>query len=374
MTTPIVKPALTKQLNGKSVRRRKQNAEAVRVNEAIVSGGRNDLLPDCKIEFLSVGDLKPAKRRTRKLTNDQLERVIQSIKRNGFVGAILIRDGRIVDGHVRLEAAKQLGLSKIPCITIEHLTEDETRVLALSMSRIAETGEWDLGELKLEMGELIELNFDLSATGFSAQEQDIILLDPAAAEAEEEEVPVPPAEPVARLGDTFLLDKHRIHCGDATKAESYSHALDGQVATACLTDPPYNVKIENNVSGLGKHKHGEFVMASGEMTDSEFKKFLEEFLGHCSTALIDRGALFAFIDWRSSHVLINAGLAVGLKLINLAVWDKGAGGMGAFYRSAHELIPIFCKGSSPAINNIQLGRHGRDRCNIFRYTSAPGAA
>lgn len=112
MTTPFLKPALTKQLNGKSVRRRTQNAEAVRVNEAIVSGGRNDLLPECKVKLVSVNDLKPAKRRTRKLTNEQLERVIQSIRRNGFVGAILIREGRIVDGHVRLEAAKSSALRR----------------------------------------------------------------------------------------------------------------------------------------------------------------------------------------------------------------------------------------------------------------------
>lgn len=226
------------------------------------------------------------------------------------------------------------------------------------------------------MDELIELDFDLSATGFSSQERDIILLDPAAAEAEEEEVPVPPAEPVSRLGDTFLLNKHRVHCGDATKAEGYSHVLGDQLATACLTDPPYNVKIKNNVSGLGKHKHGEFVMASGEMTTPEFHMFLKVFLELCVTALIDRGTIFSFMDWRSVHLLINAGLAVGLELINLAVWDKGAGAMGGFYRSTHELIPIFCKGSSPAINNIQLGRHGRDRCNIFRYPGAnkPGTS
>jgi DNA modification methylase len=159
-------------------------------------------------------------------------------------------------------------------------------------------------------------------------------------------------------------------CGDALKVESYAQVLDGGLASVVFTDPPFNVKIKGNVSGLGKIKHDEFAMASGEMDDAEFGSFLETFLAHSRNHCIPNAVLFAFMDWRHFSDLDWAGRSAGLKLINMAVWNKGAGGMGLFYRSAHELVAVFCNGAVPAINNVTLGVNGRDRTNVWNYAGA----
>lgn len=362
----------------KTAARRRENEDRRRLQEAITQDGfRNDLLPRCTITFRRVNDLKPATRRIRKPTTAQVERVARSIRCHGFIGAIIVRKGRIVDGHIRHAAAEQLRLPKIPCIDVDHLTEDETRVLAIGLNRIAELGENDLDVLKIEMEELLALDHDLTVTGFTAQEIDIITLDePEPIGAGEEEAPEPPAEPISRLGDVFVMGKHRVACADALKTESYVQLLGMNVAAALITDPPYNVKIPNNVSGLGKHKHKDFVMASGEMSPEQFHAFLKTFLERGVERLIEGGAVMSFMDWRSIHLLMAAATELGLTQVNLAVWDKGVGAMGSYLRSTHELVGIFAKGETLAINNVQLGRHGRDRQNVWRYPGAnrPGSS
>jgi DNA modification methylase len=380
MITIVTKSAtaLKKHKLSKTAQRRRENDDRRALHEALTADGfRNDLLPRCKIDVRRVSQLKPAKKQIRKITTAHVGRVARSIRSHGFIGAIIVRKDRVVDGHTRLAAAQQVGLTQIPCIDVDHLDEDEARVLAIGLNRIAELGEADFDVLKIEMEELLALDFDLTVTGFSAQEIDIITLDdPGPVGGDEEEIPEPPEEPVSRLGDVFILGDHRAACADALDAESYELILGTRVATALISDPPYNVKIENNVSGLGKHKHGEFIMGSGEMSNDEFYEFLKTFLDRGAERLIDGGALMSFIDWRSVHTLINAALAVGLKQVNLAVWDKGSGAMGAYLRSTHELIPIFCRGDKLSINNVQLGKHGRDRQNIWRYPGAnrPGSS
>ena len=208
------------------------------------------------------------------------------------------------------------------------------------------------------------------------QELDIILLDDVAPPAEEQ-LDEPAGPPVSMAGDLWVLgERHRILCGNALEAQSYELVLDGKLATAILTDPPYNVKIAGNVSGLGKKKHGEFKMASGEMSDIEFSDFLLTAHKHCADHLVPGGIAFTFMDWRSIEALIAAGRAAGLILVNLAVWNKGSGAMGGFLRSAHELVAIFCKGDKPVINNVALGSHGRDRTNVWSYPGAnqPGSS
>lgn len=362
----------------KTARRRRENEDRRALREALTRDGlRNDLLPRCEISFRPVLELKPAESHVRKITTAQVERVVRSILSHGFIGAIIVRKDRVVDGHVRLAAAKQLGIAQVPCIDVDHLSKEEARVLAITLNRVAELGEYNFDLLRIEMQELLKLNLDLTVTGFSAQEIDIITLgEPEPVGGDEEEIPEPPKEPVSRVGDVFMLGRHRIACADALNAESYELLLGTKLATALITDPPYNVKIRNNVSGLGKHKHDEFVMASGEMSLEQYYMFLRAILERGVERLIDGGALMSFIDWRSVHTLINAALEVGLRHTNLAVWDKGSGAMGAFLRSAHELVPIFCKGDKLAINNVQLGRHGRDRSNIWRYPGAnrPGSS
>lgn len=330
---------------------------------------RNDLVPELKVILVAVEALVPSSRRTRITTPAQLKRLTRSIADFGFVQPILINGSEIVDGHVRAEAATVLGLKHVPAIDCSHLDEVEVRELRVAVNRIAELGEWDLDALKLEFEQLLELGVDLDATGFSAEDRDIILLDPEP-EGGTEEVIEPPEHPVSRPGDLWALDQHRVICGDTREKATFETLMNGEMAHGVSTDHPYNVTIKGNVSGLGKTVHDEFAMASGELDEKEWQSFLDVTVANMAAFLVSGAVLFLFMDWRSIHRLYAAGFAAGLKLINLAVWYKQAGGMGALYRSSHELVAVFCKGNKPHTNNVELGRHGRDRQNVW---CAPGA-
>ncbi len=332
---------------------------------------RNDLLPDLEVRPVLLSELRPSSHRTRRTNGDHIERLMSSISDLGFTVPIIIARLEIVDGHTRVEAAKRLGLDRVPAIEVSHLSDEDTRKLRLAANRLGELGEWDIDLLRIEFQELIDLDVDLASTGFTLQEQDIILLDPVEGEeCDEDEPGDPPEDPVTQLGDIWDLGHHRVICASSLEPETYEALLAGEPAHAVLMDPPYNVKIKGNVSGLGKKVHDEFVMASGEMSDEEFQAFLDQVMVLLTQHLVAGSVLFVFIDWRSVHRLYQAGFAAELDLLNLIVWYKQSGSMGSLYRSAHELIAVFCRGDSPRTNNTQLGRHGRDRQNVW---VAPGA-
>ena len=197
----------------------------------------------------------------------------------------------------------------------------------------------------------------------------MILQEAAAAEREEEEEPVAissgPA--VTKPGDIWLLGDHRLICGDALEESTYSALMAGQKADVIFADPPYNVRIDGHVCGKGAIQHREFAMASGEMSEAEFSDFL-----HQAFALLERnsrnGSLhFVCMDWRHAAQVLQAGKKTYATLVNLCVWMKDNAGMGSFYRSQHELIFVFRKGKELHRNNVQLGRFGRNRTNIWRY-------
>jgi DNA modification methylase len=139
-----------------------------------------------------------------------------------------------------------------------------------------------------------------------------------------------------------------------------------EFASLVATDPPYNLPARS-YSGKGKNKHGDFAMAAGEMSREAFTAFLEQAFRAIMPSLEQGALVYAFMDWKHVRELIAAGDATTLELLNICVWDKGKGGMGAFYRSAHELICVFKHGEGSHKNRVQLGRHGRDRTNIWRY-------
>lgn len=373
MTKKVLKEGAFKaQKLGKTGQRRRALEAQRRRADTCAGLRRNDLLPQLEVRQVDVAALKASPHRSRRTSAEQLDRLIASIADLGFSIPILIAANEIVDGHVRVEAARHLGLESVPAIEVAHLSRTEIRKLALALNRTAELGEWDTDQLRIEFAELIDLDVDLSSTGFSLQEQDIILLDPDAEECEDdkEEIDEPPEDPVTRLGDVWLLDEHRVICGNALEEVTYKALLSGESVHCVLTDAPYNVPIKGNVSGLGKKVHNEFAMASGEMNDEEWQAFLDTVLALLAANIASGAVLFLFMDWRSIHRLYQAGFGAKLRLLNLVVWYKQAGAMGALYRSAHELIAVFCKGDKPRINNVELGKHGRDRTNVW---CAPGA-
>lgn len=359
------------KLEKTKARRQKLDAQR-RLAERASGNRRNDLLPSLAIRQVPIGSLRDAPRKVRKRDPDQVERLVGAIARFGFTVPILVSGDEVLDGHARVEAARALDLESVPAIDCVHLDPAEARTLRLAVNRLAEKGSWDIDQLRIEMVELIELEVDLDSTGFSLEEQDIILLDPLDedAGAEEAEEPEPPENPVSRRGDVWILDEHRVVCGNSLDPETYGVLLQGAKAQAVLTDPPYNVKIKGNVSGLGKKVHEEFVMASGELDELQWQQFLDSMMVRLRASIDEGAVVFVFMDWRSIGRLVTAAEAAGLKTINMVVWYKQSGGMGGLYRSAHELIGVFCNGERPATNNVALGKHGRDRTNVW---SVPGA-
>jgi len=146
--------------------------------------------------------------------------------------------------------------------------------------------------------------------------------------------------PVSRVGDLWTLGRHRVLCGDATDRASYAELLDSEEAAVVFTDPPYNLEIDGNVTGLGAVRHREFPMAAGEMDASEFTAFLETALRCCARHSVAGALLYACMDWRHIGELQAAARSSGLESVNLCVWVKPNGGMGGFYRSQHELGPV----------------------------------
>ncbi len=356
----------------KTKARREAIAQGRQKIEGRGPSGRNDLLPELELRHYRINELTRPKNRTRKDDADQIARLMRAITDHGFSNPILVREGQVYDGWSRVLAAKELGLEQIPAIEISHLSDGQARALALASNRIGELGSWDLDQLRVEFVELIELEIDLDSTAFTVEEQDIILLDPVDGEGDDpaDEIDDLSQIPVTKLGDIWQLGEHRVICGNALEKETYEALLQGEKVHAVVQDPPYNVKISGNVSGLGKKTHAEFAMASGEMSDDEFENFLATALTLITAFLVKGAVVFSFMDWRGIGRLYAAGEKAGLKLINLAVWYKQSGAMGSLYRSAHELVAVFCKGKTPRRNNVKLGKSGRNRCNVWE---APGA-
>jgi DNA modification methylase len=362
--------SLKEQIQERNRRRLKGNEGGVKADGQAIFA-RNDPAPRLRSERWPVERLKDADRRLHRTSSAQLERVTRSVSQLGFLKPVLITaDGKIVDGHILVEAARRMGLPDIECSIIDHLSKDELRMARIALNRIAETGEWDLAELSLELEELATSELDLSLSGFDPGELDLIL-NPSSSLADlDTAVSAKPANPVSRPNDLWSMDDHRLLCGNSLDAKSYERVLAGQKIECVFSDPPYNIKIDGVVSGLGKTKHQDFAMGVGEMSDDEFRTFLGEYLKRCRDYATPGAVVFACMDWRQVDLLMLAGRDAGLHRINKAIWHKGSGGMGSLYRSAYEEIVVFCTQSSSATNNVLLGKTGRNRTNVWSY---PGA-
>ena len=365
-----IERSLKENLKGKS-RRRREDLTRLAAPAAAPRALRNDILPHLEIVYVPLGELRSPARNVRKIDPAHVREVAATISALGFCVPILIgKNNLVIDGEVRLEAAKLLGLDRAPCVRIDHLSEDEQRVLRLAVNRLGEKGQWDLEELKIEFEELILADAPIEISGFSLDEIDQIVIGDELEAAEQGPLePDSGAVAVARLGDLFELGPHRVICGDATDPTALARLTDGDPpARLVLSDVPFNVPITGHVSS-GDHR--EFAMASGEMTDAEFLIFNAAWIKAASDHLCDGGVFGTFIDWRGLPIVHAAAVRLSLIPLNLIVWAKTNGGMGSLYRSQHELLPLFKMGDAPHVNNIELGKRGRWRSNVWTY---PGAS
>jgi DNA modification methylase len=320
--------------------------------------------------------LRPFENAVRNHSDKSIARLAEVIAEVGFTMPVLIdRDGTIIAGHGRVEAAKLLRMPAVSTICADHLTPAQARAYRIADNRIAELSEWNRDALRIEFAELMELSlegeldFDLTITGFEMPEIDLIVGGEGDEVSEPESVEEPDrSKPAAtRPGDLWVLGPHRMLCGNALEEVSHKKVLLNETARMVFTDPPYNVAINGHVRSGNGGTHREFAMASGEMSEDEFCAFLMSCLALLMSSLPKGGIAMICMDWRHIEPLIAVGKAAGLELINLCVWNKTNGGMGSLYRSKHELVCIFRKPGAPHINNVELGKHGRNRNNVWDY-------
>jgi DNA modification methylase len=295
---------------------------------------------------------------------------MRSIERVWTNPILIDESGTILAGHGRLEAAKRLGRSEVPTLTIAGLSQAEKRAMVIADNRLPEQAVWDFALLQEHFKELIKLDFDVELSGFSTGEVDLLLdgkSAPAANDPGDDLSGLKPQGPaVSQLGDVWQLGRHRLVCGDALQSISYERLLGGEVAKMLIADAPYNLRI-GHAMGRGKVRHREFKMASGEMSEAAFTGFLESFIRQAINHSENGSIHYLFIDWRHLPELLAAARPLYTDWKNLLVWNKTNAGQGSFYRSKHELIAVFKNGIAPHINNFGLGAQGRHRANVLDY-------
>jgi len=324
--------------------------------------------------ILPIETLSPFDRNTRTHSKAQVKQIAESIKQFGFTNPVLVdQHNKILAGHGRVAAAELLGLKEVPTLRIDHLTEAEKRSYVIADNRLAEKAGWDKEILAMELRALIDLDVDVTVTGFDIPEVDLIIgeFSPDNRDDDVETENALPKKPaVTCLGDLFLLDRHRLLCGDSLLSESFEALMQGEKASIIFEDPPFNVRVSGFVAGRGKAKHREFAMASGEMSESEFADFLNRSFAVTAQNMEPGAVAYVCMDWRHVAETIMAGKGALGDLLNLCVWAKSNAGMGSFYRSQHELVLVFRNSGAPHRNNVELGKHGRNRSNVWNYRGA----
>lgn len=334
--------------------------------------------PRLEIEYVSSDLLLAAPNNSRTHSKKQIKLIADSIRRFGMITPIAVGDdNQIIYGHARTEAARLAGLETVPVVRLGHLSPDERRAYLLADNRLALEAGWNRELLAIELQELQALDFDLPALGFNLPEIDSLYEDLEASRAEgtdplDDAIPTRTEHIVTQSGDMWLLGNHRLIHGDARNNLLYDHLLNGELIDVVFADPPYNVRIENNLSGLGRVRHGDFAMASGEMSPDEFTEFLTDGFRPAAERMRDGGIAFLCMDWRHMGELQRAGLAVFDELKNVCIWNKRNAGMGAFYRSKYEMVFVFKKGDAPHVNTFGLGGEGRHRSNVWDYAGVSG--
>ena len=331
-----------------------------------------------KIVSLAIDLIKDRPGNARIHSRKQIARLATAIRTYGFVVPVLVdKDHVLIAGHARLQSARLEGLSHVPAIFISHLSAEHIRALTLADNRMSALGSFDKDLLAKEIASLVELlpMPELSATGYELEEIEI-LRDLAGSRVKPKKILQFPAvdrslPAVTRIGDCWKIGDHKLICSDALEDQTFVKVLGREKADLVITDPPWNRKVNGDLFAGGSILHEEFVQASGELSRSQFQRFL---LAMCKNlaAYSRSGSLhYIFMDWRSIGDLLSAGEAHYDGLLNIIVWMKSnGGGMGSLYRSQHEMVALFKSGKRSHKNNVELGANGRNRTNVWQY---PGA-
>lgn len=321
------------------------------------------------VTYRATSLLRTNKRNARTHSRKQIAQIAASISQFGFTNPLLVdEEGVLIAGHGRLRAAQNIGLEEVPAIELKGLSDAEKRALVLADNKIALNAGWDVDVLKIEIEHLqaLKTDFSLDVTGFSVGEIDVIL-GSTKPDPDDEIVPAASAIPYVQPGDIYRLARHAIGCGDCRDQAFIRSLTGGTLVDAAFLDPPYNVPIKGHAMRTTSHR--EFAMASGELSDAEFNAFLRDSLSACASATRDGGVHFICMDWRHMDSLSAVARPIYGSPLNLCVWNKSNAGMGSLYRSKHELVFVYKVGSAPHFNAVELGKHGRNRTNVWDYQS-----
>jgi len=275
-----------------------------------------------EIKSVPVSEITPRGTNPRTHSPDQIEQIAASIQEFSFTNPVLVdSDGVLIAGHGRLEAAKSIGMTHIPAITLDHLTPAQAKALVLADNQLALNAGWDEDLLSKELAELKDEDFNLEVIGFDEDELDRLLTVEMDDEptGDPNEVPEPPTDPFCKSGDIVILGDHRLMCGDSTNQEDVALLMRDEKAVLCHADPPY---------GMGKGKDG---VENDNLYREKLDKFQMDWWGAFRPFLADNASAYIWGNavglWRLWY---QGGLAGSERLIfrNHIAWDKGGGGFG----------------------------------------------
>jgi DNA modification methylase len=278
-----------------------------------------------QVEQRKIEALIPYVNNSRTHSDEQVAQIAASVREFGWTNPILV-DGQngIIAGHGRLAAARKLGLTEVPVIVLDHLSEAQKKALVIADNKLASNAGWDDEMLRLELGDLQEMGFDATIAGFTTEELDALLNITEVTDGltDEDDVPEAPDEPTTLLGDVWILGKHRLMCGDSTSIDAVEKLMNGQKVDILFTDPPYNVAFNGR---SGKHD----VIKNDNLEEGEFDQFIGEVLQTIKT--INAPAFYIWCNWK-----FYATLQRELEYKACIVWAKNVFGMGTNYRHQHE--------------------------------------
>lgn len=324
------------------------------------------------IEYRALSALTPYTNNARKHPRSQIKLIARSLETYGWTNPILVGpDGGVLCGHGRLEAAKLLGMTEVPVISLAHLSEADRKAYIIADNAIAEKSGWAKATLAAEVKGLFEIGYELELTGLDNLTIDTMLSfdDNDGTNSDDVELPTDEIRPVSRLGDLWKIADQLVYVGDARSEATYAAILGDERAQLTLTDPPYGC-AGSSISGGGRVVHENFVMGSDEASLAELTATLFRPVFEQIAAFSQPGAIaFVFSDWRAGPYMTEAAKEPFHELKQLIVWAKTNAGQGAFYRSAFELIYAFKVRPGDHINNFGMGER-RYRSNLWTY---PGA-
>ncbi len=276
-----------------------------------------------QVEQISIETLIPYVNNARTHSDAQVAQIAASIKEFGFNNPVLIADDNsIIAGHGRVMAARKLGKDTVPAVRLSHLTEMQRKAYILADNKLALNADWDNSLLAIELADLKDLGFDTDLTGFSADE--IAALMPVKLTeglTDEDEVPEAPVDPVTKLGDVWLLGKHRLMCGDSTSVSDLQKLTDGQLVDMWLTDPPYNVAYE----GGTKEK---LTIKNDEMGDDQFRQFLRDSYVSADTVMKPGAVFYIWHADLEGYNFRGAAKDAGWTVRQCLIWKKSSLVMG----------------------------------------------